>query len=138
MSKWIDAEEEFESWFTRKLSFCFKFHDARQAMGAGGSRRIFTTSHPSDYVVVDNGSTFYAEVKSSQEPISFPFSSIRKSQWSAAIQVTAAGGSYFFFLKSEYLLPRWYRVPAAVMLELRDGPVKSVKWEHLKPLEYIR
>jgi penicillin-binding protein-related factor A (putative recombinase) len=131
--KWLDAEAEFESWFTTKKSFCFKFHDARMAKGTGGSNRIFTASHPADYVVVDKGVMFYAEVKSSQDPISFPFASIQKSQWSAAMRTHSAGGSYFFFIKSEHR-HCWYRVPAEVMLPLREGVSKSVKWEHLAPL----
>ena len=133
--KWIDAEAEFESWFTTKQNYCFKFHDARQAMGAGGSRRIFTAAHPSDYIVVDKGCTFFAEVKSSQDEVSFPFASIQKSQWSGAMQTTSASGLYYFFIKSEFL-GKWFRVPAYLMINMREQGHKSVKWEHLKPLEF--
>jgi penicillin-binding protein-related factor A (putative recombinase) len=135
--KWIDAEAEFISWFQTKSTYCFQFHDARQAKGAGGSNRIFTTSHPADFVVVDNGSMFYAEVKSSQEPISFPFSNVKKSQWNAAIRTTAAKGFYYFFLKSEYL-NQWFRIPAVIMIGLYEDGVKSVRWEHLLPFKYER
>ena len=135
-TKWIAAEEEFKSWFSTKQSFCFQFHDARQAKGAGGSQRIFTTSHPSDFVVADHGVMFFAEVKSSQDPASFPFSSVQKAQWSAAIQATAAGCLYYFFIRSE-VLKKWFRIPAALMIDMRNEGVKSVKWQHLLALEYI-
>ena len=137
LPKWLDAQKEFESWFQTKASFCFEFHDARVAKGTGGSNRIFTTSHPADYVVVDYGTMFYAEVKSSQNETSFPFDSIQKSQWSAAMRTVSAKGLYYFFIRSE-VLKKWYRVPADVMLQLKAGEAKSVKWEYLKPLEYAR
>lgn len=135
--KWIEAEKEFESWFNTKRSFCFQFHDARAAKGAGGSQRIFTTSHPSDFIVTDHGVTFFAEVKSSQDPTSFPFAAVQKAQWSAAIQTTSAGGLYYFFIRSE-VLKKWFRIPANLMIDMRSDGVKSVKWEHLSVLEYTR
>lgn len=133
--KWLDAEQEFESWFMTKKSFCFKFHDARMAKGTGGSNRIFTASHPADYVVIDRGLMFYAEVKSSQNETSFPFASVKKSQWSGAMQTVAAGGSYFFFLKSEHL-EKWFKVPAAFILDHFQGGAKSLKWEYFTPFTY--
>lgn len=135
--KGYSAEGEFKSWFQTKGSFCFQFLDARMAKGTGGSNRIFTGSQPSDFLVFEGGEAFLAEVKSSQNETSFPFDSIQKSQWSAAMRTVSAGGSYYFFIRSE-VLKKWFRVPAAVMLELHSGPTKSVRWEHLKPLEYIR
>lgn len=113
-----------------KKSFCFKFHDARMAIGTGGSKRIFTASHPADYIVTDRGLMFYAEVKSSQNETSFPFASVKKSQWSGAMQTVSAGGSYFFFLKAE-IHRRWFRVPAYIMLGLFHDGAKSVKWTSL-------
>jgi penicillin-binding protein-related factor A (putative recombinase) len=135
--KWLDAEAEFESWFMTKKSFCFKFHDARMAKGTGGSNRIFTASHPADYVVVDRGNMFYAEVKSCQNETSFPFASVMKSQWAGAKRTIHAGGDYYFFLKSEHL-GKWFKVPAMVMVENFDQGVKSSKWSHLAPWEYQR
>lgn len=133
--KWVDAEQEFESWFTSKHSFCFKFHDARMAKGTGGSNRIFTASHPADYIVTDRGVMFYAEVKSSQNETSFPFASVRKSQWSGAMRTIAAGGTYYFFLRSEHL-GCWFRVPASLLVDLFLQDVKSIKWEILLPYHY--
>lgn len=134
MKSWIGAEEEFEAAFVGKQHYCFKFHDARQAMGAGGSRRIFTTSHPSDYLVTSQGVTFYAEVKESEDAVSFAFGGIRKSQWSAAIQTIAAGGQYLFFIKSK-ATGVWYRVPAQVLIAVQKIK-QSIKWVELVGMEW--
>lgn len=131
--KWLNAQKEFESYFQGKDYFVFEFHDARIAKGTGGSNRIFTTSHPSDYIVVANGHTFFAEVKSSQEPVSFPFSNIKKSQWSAAKRTVCAKGSYFFFLKNESTKV-WYKVPAQVLIAVLDLGVKSIRWDTLNTM----
>lgn len=138
MSKldWIDAEREFEAAFAGKQSFVFRFHDARQAMGSGGSKRIFTASHPSDFVVVDRGAMFYAEVKDCQDGVSFPFANIKKSQWSAAIQTVAAGGSYFFFIRAA-MSGVWYKVPGITLIAIRKVK-QSVKWSELAGLEWKR
>lgn len=137
--RWLSAQQEFESWFQTKDSFCFEFHDARIAKGTGGSNRIFTASHPADYVVVHKGAMFYAEVKSSQETVSFPFGNIKKSQWNAAIRTVVAGGSYFFFLKKE-ATGIWYKVPASVLIEVQSLGLKSIRWDalDLKGFRYER
>ncbi len=133
---WVEAEDEFKASFPGKSSFVFQFHDTRAAMGAGGSKRVFTTSHPSDFVVVDAGDMFYAEVKDSGEAISFPFSNIKKSQWAAAIQTVAAGGSYYFFIRSNKS-GVWYQVPASFLIKIRETK-QSVRWVELAGLEWKR
>lgn len=129
-SLWEIAQEDFVAAFPNKNQFVFQFHDARAAMGAAQSRRVFTTSHPSDFLVTDQGQTFYAEVKSSENEVSFPFSNIEKGQWIAATRLVAASGYYYFFLKSEHL-KQWFKVPASVILEQYHGGIKSIKWSLL-------
>lgn len=123
--QWKDAEEEFKSWWLGKQSFCFQFHDSRAAMGATGSKRVFTTSHPSDFLVTDRGEMFYAEVKSFGGA-SFSFSNIKPSQWSAARQQIAAQGKYFFFLFSTSN-GNWYKLEASFLLGIYDEGRKSVR-----------
>jgi len=132
---WLNAQEEFESWFTGKLRYVFQFEDARQVMGALKTKKVIVQAHPSDYIVTDNGVTFYAEVKSSENPTSFPFANIKTSQWAAAIQVTAAQGLYFFFIRKE---PErvWYKVPASVIIDQYRAGIKSIKWSLLT--EYLK
>ena len=134
---WVDAEDEFESWFTSKTQFVFAFEDAREVMGARQTRKIFTKGQPADYLVTDNGWVYFAEVKSSQHETSFALSGIQKSQWNAARRVTAAGGMYFFFIRKE---PErvWFKVPAAFFISLQDQDIKSVKWEYFSTFIYER
>lgn len=134
---WIAAEKEFESWYNSKLAFAHKFEDARAVISAVESRKVIVKGQPSDYHVTENGVAFYAEVKSCENPTSFPFSNIKKPQWRAAILVSAANGSYFFFIRKE---PErlWYRVPAPFFISLQADNVKSVKWEHLERFRYVR
>lgn len=128
----MNAEDDFESWWTGKLSWCYAFEDTRAAQGtAGKTRRVFTKARPSDYLVVDNGLTFFAEVKSSQDAVSFNLNNVAQGQWIAAIRSVAAKGLYFFFVKSEHL-NTWFRVPASVFVEQRKTK-KSIRWSELTP-----
>lgn len=122
---WQSVEEQFKSWWIGKDKFCFQFHDTRAAMGASGSKRVFTAPHPSDFLVTDNGEMFYAEVKSFAGS-SFNFSNVRPNQWSAARQQTAAGGKYFFYLFSTGN-EIWFKIEARFLLSIYDEGRKSVK-----------
>jgi penicillin-binding protein-related factor A (putative recombinase) len=86
---------------------------------------------PSDFLVVDDGHTFFAEVKSSHDEVSFNLNNVETMQWTAAIRSSAAAGSYFFFIRSEHL-GLWFKVPASVMIEQRKTK-KSIKWTELQP-----
>ena len=135
------AEAVFESyWEGRgKSSFIYRFLDAgdllqriRAIVGAKfplGKLAAIIPSQPSDYLVVDaEEGQFFAEVKSSKSPTSFPLSNIKPSQWSAAKRTAAAKGQYWFFIYS-YAKDRWYRVPASIVLETQE---KSLKWDKLE------
>ena len=129
---WMDAEKEFESVWVGKANWCYAFEDTREAMGLNrGTRRVFTKGRPSDYLVTASGLTFFAEVKSSQNEVSFNLNNVEESQWKAAIQSVAAGGLYFFFIRCE-TNGTWFQVPAAVLVDQRKTK-KSIKWEELKP-----
>ena len=126
---WKSAEDQFKSWWQGKHSFCFQFHDTRAAMGATGSKRVYTSPHPSDFLVTDRGDMFYAEVKSFSGP-SFPFANIKPSQWSAAKQQAAAGGKYFFYLFSTSN-GQWYKIESPFLVGIYDEGRKSVKVSEL-------
>lgn len=128
---WQDAEDQFQKQWFGKTRWCYRFGDTREAMGSAGSRRVFTKPRPSDFLVVDNGNTFFAEVKSSHHETSFPLSAVQTPQWSAAVQTTSAGGSYFFYIKQE-TVSQWYCVPAYALIALQKEGFKSVKWTHLE------
>lgn len=128
---WMDAEADFESVWVGKTRWCYAFEDSREAMGLSKSRKVFTKARPSDYLVVAEGVTFFAEVKSSQNEVSFNLNNVEESQWIAAIRSVAAGGLYFFFIRSE-VNGLWFQVPAAILVAQRKIK-KSIKWEELKP-----
>lgn len=131
---WKDAEEDFADYFVQfgKLATVYKFQDTREAMGTTGSRRVFTQSRPSDFLITHDGLTYFAEVKSSSHATSFPFSGIRPDQWKYAILTTAAKGFYFFYIRSEYL-GQWFKIPASFLISLRKQDFKSIKWTDLQP-----
>lgn len=134
---WVKAEAEFESWFSgTKLAYAYKFEDARAVMGALQSRKVIVQGRPSDYLVTDRGVTFFAEVKSSENPTSFALAGIQKAQWNAARQVSAANGLYFFYIRKE---PEqiWFKVSAVFFISLADAGIKSIKWEFLNQYRYI-
>lgn len=126
---WIIAEEEFAAYIGRmgKNAWLYKFLDTREAMGATGSRRVYTQSRPSDFLVTIGGRTFFAEIKSSQDHVSFPFSSISRDQWKAAIQMEAAKGDYRFYIKNVNT-HQWYLLFAQFIVPLQRAGIKSLKW----------
>lgn len=139
------AEAVFEKhWSDRgKASFVYRFLDAgdllqriRAIIGSKfplGKLAAVIPSQPSDYLVVDaEDGTFFAEVKSSKDAVSFPLSNIKPSQWSAAKRTNAARGTYWFFVYS-YARDSWYRVPASLFLETQD---KSFKWDKLEKFKW--
>lgn len=99
-------------------------------MGNKGSVKVFTGSHPSDFLVTNRGDMFYAEVKSSNNATSFPFSGIQPSQWAAAKRQIAAAGKYFFFLFSQSN-SQWYKIPGSFLVSIYNEGRKSVKWAEL-------
>jgi penicillin-binding protein-related factor A (putative recombinase) len=128
---WQIAEEDFVNYWVRfgKLADVFKFEDAREAMGLA-SRKVHTKAQPGDFLVTHDGHTFFAEVKSCSSETSFPLSNIQPSQWRRATLVSAAHGSYFFYIKSE-VRQEWFSVPASYFIRLKAEGFKSVKWSEL-------
>jgi penicillin-binding protein-related factor A (putative recombinase) len=133
---WLDAQEEFASWWVGKEQWCYAFHDTREAMGAAGSRRVFTDERPADFLVTSFGHTFLAEVKSCSDKASFPFSNIQRGQWKAAVRSVAAGGDYFFYIRSESRT-RWFKVHAKHVLQHREEGHQSMKWDIMEQCNYV-
>ena len=134
MRNWQDAEKEFENYFRSrgKRSHVHRFEDTKAVRGRTKGNG-FAAAQPSDYLVTDEGSSFYAEVKFCNNKISFPFGSIRPSQWTAARRVTAAGGSYYFYIYSTEV-GTWFRVPASTLI---NSDKRSMKWSELAQHKWI-
>ena len=135
MQRWKQAEKDFEDHFTKygKRAFVFRLTDTATAKATAG-KHAFVVAQPSDYIVVVEGEGFFAEVKSTVDTTSFHFSNIQKAQIAASRRITAAGGTYLFFIKSEEL-DQWFCVPAAVVhTTLRQK--KSMSWKELEQYTY--
>lgn len=130
MKVWEDAEDEFERRFRQlgKSAFIYRFTDTKDARGALRSKKVFTDARPADFLLTVHGKMFYAEVKSCSSETSFAFANIRKSQWQAAIQQVAAGGLYYFFIRSE-ALNQWFMVPFEIIKNMESK--KSLTWDEL-------
>lgn len=129
---WQNAEAEFESvWAGKKDRWCYAFEDSREAIGLSQSRRVFTKGRPSDYLVTVAGTTFFAEVKSSQSKTSFNLNNVEDAQWIAARRATASGCLYFFFIRSEEL-GKWFQVPGGILVA-QLFIKKSITWAELEP-----
>lgn len=129
MEKWKAAEKEFESAFTLKGkgAFLHRLTDTAAAKATSG-KKAFVAKQPSDYLVVDNGHTYFAEVKSSHDEVSFPHSNIQPYQMASARRIVKAGGTYVFFIKN-LLTGQWYCVPAEVIVASEK---KSTRWADIE------
>jgi penicillin-binding protein-related factor A (putative recombinase) len=130
------SEGLFEGHWQRlgKRAYCYRVADAAEVRGRTG-RIGLTRATPSDYIVSTDGETFYAEVKSTQEKTSFPFSLLKKGQKSAAPQIVSAGGGYFVFVHN-LTTGTWYRIPWQVIQAVKDLGRSSIPWTELENLKW--
>jgi len=135
MQTWKQAEKDFESHFNQygKGAFVARLTDTAAAKAIAG-KKAFVAAQPSDFLVVVEGMTFFAEVKSTVDRNSFHFNNIRKGQIAASRRVSSAGGTYLFFVKSE-AHDQWYSVPGAVVHTTLRAK-KSMTWAELEPYKY--
>lgn len=130
------AEQIFDDHWARfgKIASVVKFEDQAALVGLNRGKIVKSSGKPCDRILTFGGRTVFVEIKSSNNPTSFPFSMIRKGQIGAAIEHTAAGGEYHFFIKS-YTTGKWYRVPWPVIAEVRARGRGSIPWSHLTEFE---
>lgn len=123
------SEKIFEFHFKKlgKAAFVYRFPDKKEVRGRTKNGAVWMRKQPSDYLVTENGVMYYAEVKSSEAKISFPFSKIQPFQIGSARQQISAGGLYFFFLH-RLDTGDWYKVPAELIL---NSDKSSVRWTDL-------
>jgi hypothetical protein len=131
VQQWQKAEDDFDDYFKRKgkRAFVFKFPDAAEIFGRVGKIGQ-TRAVPSDRIVTCDGETFYAEVKSTEDPLRFKRSLLRKSQSAFATQIIAAGGQYLVFVKA-LVTSRWYVMPysiASASPSLLWSDMEAYKW----------
>lgn len=126
------SEKEFEEILDRlgKRAYYYRIVDAAEVRGRTG-RIGFTRPAPSDYIVTLDGQTSYSEVKSTTDTSAFRFSLLRTKQSAAAVQIVAAGGSYFVYVHS-LILNRWYRIPYQTIMGVKAGGKASINWQDLQ------
>ncbi|MES0134538.1 Holliday junction resolvase RecU [Mesorhizobium sp. M0016] len=125
--------EEIHDTLGKRAYYC-RLVDAAEVRGRTG-RMGHVRPQPSDYILVVDGKTSFAEVKSTQEKTSFPFGLLRTKQSAAAKMILAAGGSYFVYLHD---LTRniWYRVPYDLIQIVKDHGKSSIPWADLKEFKW--
>ena len=107
-----------------------RFWDASDLRGLNKGRKVNDFAKPSDFLVTHSGRIHYAEVKSVQSAVSFPFSNIETSQRSAALRQARVGGPYNFYLFS-YGLGQWFVMTAQVFAETIEAGRASIKFKEL-------
>jgi penicillin-binding protein-related factor A (putative recombinase) len=101
----------FEYYNRNKDTCCIRFEDNADINGMNKDKkfRITTGSRPSDFIVIERGHMFFAEVKGTTQS-KFSTGLIRQSQLNAAKKITTAGGSYIFIVYSQKT-NSWYHIP---------------------------
>jgi hypothetical protein len=126
------SEREFEAKYGSlgKRAYVHRLPDAAEIFGRVGKIGL-TRAMPSDYLVVCDSQTEFAEVKSTQNKTSFPFSVLKDKQVASAHMITAAGGDYFIYIH-RLATGDWYKVPFTVIAATRAAGSASIKWDELK------
>ena len=108
-----------------KSCYLVKFPDTKMVKGL--NRGAILPECPADYLVTAAGEMFYAEVKSTIDPIGFKLTLIRKAQKSAMLRQHMANGKYYVFIHS-LATDTWYKIEGKTLL----GFAKSPKWTELE------
>lgn len=128
MSTGHATEDRFVQGFAPlgKRVYIHRFRDHYDAKKV--SKSAIALPQPADFLVVMDGTTFFAEVKEVTDPDKFSYSRFTKSQKGAAIQAQAAGGLYYAFIYHT-LSGQWYRIPLSF---LRAAEIKTFYFKNLE------
>ena len=130
-----DGSEAEEAFINRKMNrpgvVIERIRDAKDLRGINNGRAVGDFAKPSDFLVTEDGLLHYAEVKSCQGSVSFPFSNIKPGQKSAALRQAAVGCPYVFYIWS-YGLEQWFLMPAKQFAEVRRAGKSSIKFKDLQ------
>lgn len=131
------SEQKWEDHFNAlgKVAYFYRVVDAAEVRGRTG-KIGFVRPAPSDYVLVHEGRMSFAEVKSTQNKTSFPFSILRTTQSAVATMVIAAGGIYEVYVHN-LIDDCWYRVPYQLIQSVKDSNKSSIPWSQLQDFKYV-
>jgi hypothetical protein len=130
MNDGTEAQDAFLRRMQRPGVVVERFRDLKDLRGLNKGRQLTDFAKPSDFLVTEDGNIHYAEVKSCQSEVSFPFGNIEDGQRSAALRQVAVGGDYRFYLFS-YGLGRWFIMTAARFADILQTGRKSAKFSEL-------
>lgn len=135
---WKKCEDIVFNYYNEELgkdSLCTRFIDSadinRLSYKVGKKFTAVNVSQPSDLLITVKGWTFYAEVKSTEDPVSVK-SSLVKQQSGSRRRVLAAGGDYRYFIYSIHH-KQWYFLKA----EELTTPMKWANLERYK-IDYLK
>lgn len=126
------SEKIFDEYWARlgKRAFVFAFTDASEARGTN-KKKVYVKPQPSDRLVVFDGYTFFAEIKSTVHETRFDFSLLRATQGAFAAQAIIAGGAYEIFIHA-LAHDTWYRISYHQIRAIKESGKSSLKWTELK------
>lgn len=119
---WVDMHSRLG-----KRAYCVRFVDAAEIKAKTGKVAQSASAQPADYLRVLDGEMALCEVKSTANPLSFPFNLLKPTQHAAAKQTLAAGGQYYVFVHS-LVTDQWYCIPYSV---INATAKSSLKWTEL-------
>lgn len=132
MTEWKITEKMFMDYYARlgKRAYVHKFTDTAEIRASTGGRGK-APKQPSDYIVVVDGLTFFAEVKHCKNKTSFPLGALQPGQVAAGRRIRKAGGGYFVFVNAASL-GKWFSIPFAVIEDTLAKGKKSLPWTDLE------
>jgi hypothetical protein len=107
----------------------FRLRDASDLFGLN-KKKVAIFALPADFIVVGQGKTIFAEVKSTQNKTSFSLDCLTPSQRAACLQVTSCGGDYRIYIHN-LCTNTWYIVPGSAYVLYKKSNLKSIKWDDL-------
>jgi hypothetical protein len=122
-----------------KKSICIRFQDTLDASKRVDGYRynpaklVVMDKNPSDFIITDNGETYYAEVKHTQNT-SHISSSLLRQQKMYRERILACGGKYMYYIYAEDI-HQWYAIPGEFFVDKGD-----VKWKEVGKymINYLR
>jgi hypothetical protein len=129
-----EAQDAFLGRWNRPGVVVERFRDLKDLRGLNKGRQLADFAKPSDFLVCEPDGLHFAEVKSCQGGVSFPFANIEDGQRSAALKQHAIGGgkNYRFYIFS-YGLGRWFVMDADKFAFTLKMGRSSVKFMELTP-----
>lgn len=124
------AQDDFVTRMTRPGRHVWRMRDKKDLMGLNRGKKVAAFALPSDFLVGEEGSVFFAEVKSTTGD-RFEYSNVQPGQRSASGISAKIGSPYWFFIYS-LKLNQWFRLSASQFhADIKAGK-KSRRFDELE------